>query len=295
MFLILILIIVLVYIFFKPRLEGFEEDTTTKDKKALLCFYGGAFREGNIGTTKVDSEYGYKAQKNTSITHAKLKEVLNKKGYQTDVLINTRSTKYKSQLESWYDPYNMIVNKLSDKFHGRDYMIQSTINNINKLNKYEYDFILFVRIDLFLKPEFYKVLDTEINKISFIANNYDTNTCLTKYKNDPVIVDLFVLIPKKYYFILDKRFQLNHNAWTYYKKQYKLTDDDMTFISDKIFDSNSYREINPYYLMSSRKENKNTHKDPGKKCKGYSEKEQRYLDNPTNYYIEKHKHFYLSK
>lgn len=294
MFLIIVLMLVLLYIVFKRRVEGFESDDKRANKKALICYYGGAFREGNIGSTKRDSNYGYNAQKNTSITHAKLKEVLNEKGYQADILINTRNTKYSNQLETWYDPFNIVINRLSEKMHGRDYMIQSTIDNINKLKKYDYEFILFVRIDLFLKPDFYDILDTESDKISFIANNYDTNTCLTKYKNDPVIVDLFAYIPKKYFYILDDQFKLNHNSWTYYKKIYNLSDSDMTFISNKIFDSNSYRENNPYYLMSSRKENKNPHKDV-KKCRGYSEKEQSYLDNPTEYYIEKYSDFYLSK
>ena len=151
MFLIVILILVLVYILFKRRVEGFESDSISYDKKALICYYGGAFREGNIGSTKRDSTYGYNAQKNTSITHAKLKEVLNEKGYQTDILINTRNTKYSNHLETWYDPFNIVINRLSEKMHGRDYMINSTIENINKLNKYKYDFILFIRIDLFLK------------------------------------------------------------------------------------------------------------------------------------------------
>jgi hypothetical protein len=293
MFLIIILIIVLVFVALQ-RVEGFESDKRTMDKKALICYYGGSFREGNIGSTKQDSAYGYEAQKNTSISHAKLKDVLNEKGYQTDILISTRSTKYSDYLDSWYKPYDMIINKISEQIHGRDYMIQSTVDNINKLNKYEYDFILFIRIDLFLKPEFFQVLDTETDKISFLANNYDTNTCLTKYKNDPVIVDLFVLIPKKYYYVLDKHFRLFHNSWTYYKQKYKLSDNDMAFISDEIFDSNSYKEINPYYLMSSRKENKNPHKEV-KKCRGHSDKDQSYLTDPTKYYIEKYKDFYLSK
>jgi hypothetical protein len=294
MFLIIILIVVLVFVALQQRVEGFKSDKKTMDKKALVCYYGGSFREGNIGSTKQDSAYGYEAQKNTSISHAKLKDVLNDKGYQTDILISTRNTKYSNYLDSWYKPYDMIINKISEKMHGRDYMIQSTVDNINKLNKYDYDFILFVRIDLFLKPEFFKVLDTETDKISFLANNYDTNTCLTKYKNDPVIVDLFVLIPKKYFYILDKNFKLFHNSWTYYKQKYKLTDKDMKFISDEIFDSNSYKERNPYYLMSSRKENKTPHKEV-KKCRGHSDKDQYYLTDPTNYYIEKYKNFYLSK
>ena len=293
MFLIIILIIVIIYLSLNRGVEGFEQDRTRMDKKALLCYYGGSFREGNINSTKSDTKYGYEAQKNASITHAKLKSILNEKGYQTDILINTRSTKYSNQLEEWYEPFNMILNKISDKIHGRDAMIQSTIQNINKLNKNDYEFILFIRIDLFLKPEFFDVLDTETHKISFMANNYDSYTCLTKDKNDPVIVDLFVFIPKNYFYILDRNFKLNHNAWTYYKKMYHLKDHEMKFISDKLFDSNSYMEFNPYYLMSGRKESKNIHKQETP-CNSYTGKGHQYIDNPTQHYIDKYKDFYLS-
>ena len=127
MFLIIILIIVLVFVALHQRVEGFKSDKKTMDKKALICYYGGAFREGEIGTTKRDSKYGYDAQKNTSISHAKLKDVLNEKGYQTDILISTRNTKYSNHLDSWYKPYDMIINKMSEKLHGTDYMIQSTV------------------------------------------------------------------------------------------------------------------------------------------------------------------------
>jgi hypothetical protein len=300
MFLIIILIIVLVYIALQQRVEGFKTDKKRMDKKALICYYGGAFREGEIGSTKNDSKYGYDAQKNTSITHAKLKQLLNDKGYQTDILISTRNTKYGNQLDSWYKPYDMIINKISEKMHGKDYMIQSTVENINKLNKYDYDFILFVRIDLFLKPDFFEVLDTETNKISFLANNYNPKNCENYVYGSPEVVDLFLLVPKKYYYILDKKFNLNHNSWSYYKKTYKLSDNDMTFMSDIMFDSNSSIDINPYYLMSSRKENTSLHLNKkfklgergNKKCKGYKQSDQKYLDNPTDYYLNKYSSFY---
>jgi hypothetical protein len=274
------------------NLEGFEQDTYTENpKKCLLVYYGGSFREGNIGTTKQDTNYGYESQQRASITHAKLKKVLNKKGFQTDIIINTRSTKYINKLEDWYSPFNMVINKISDKVHGKDHMIQSAVKNINKLNKNDYNFILFIRIDLFLKPEFYNVLNTESDKINFLANNYDTHTCITKENNNPVVVDLFVYIPKKYYYILDNKFNLNHNSWLYYKKQYKLTDNDLTFMTNKMFDSNSYKEHNDYYIMSSRNENKNIHKN-NKTCIPFNIKHNTFLENPTVYYIDKYKDFY---
>ena len=293
---ILLLIVILFVLFKKKSIEGFEEDNSYKnEKKCLLVYYGGSFREGNIGSTTTDTEYGYKAQKNASVTHAKLKKVLNKKGYQTDIIINTRHTDYKSDLMKWYDPFDIIINNIPIKMHGKDYMIQSAVNNIDKLNKEDYEFILFVRIDLFLKPDFYKILNTESDKINFLANNYNPKNCNNKQNGDPEIVDLFIFIPKKYYYILDKKFNLNHNSWSYYKKIYKLSDKNMGFMSDMMFDSNSLIDFNPYYVMSSRKENTELHiieQNKQKKCLKYIEQKQSYIDNPTHYYLVKYNKFY---
>ena len=296
--LVIILIIVILYLITLKNIEGFEEDDYINEKKCLICYYGGAFREGNIGSTLSDSNFGYETQEHTSKSHSKLKTILNQKGYQTDIIINTRKTKYKNKLDSWYDPFNIIINNISDSIHGKDYMIQSAIENINKINKYDYDFILFIRIDLFLKPDFFKILDTETDKISFLANNLNPKNCNNKNKGSPEVVDLFILVPKKYYYILDTAFNLNHDSWSYLKKEYKLNDDDMAFMSTQMFDSNSYIDKNPYYFMSSRKENKESHMEQtfeinkSYKCQSYNEQKQGYLENPSEYYINKHNDFY---
>ena len=292
---VILLIVIFILLYNKlNKLEGFEQDTYKENpKKCLLVYYGGSFRDGNIGTTKHDTNYGYESQQRASITHSKLKKVLNKKGFQTDIIINTRSTKYINKLEDWYSPFNMIINKISDKVHGKDYMIQSAVKNINKINKNDYDFILFIRIDLFLKPEFYNVLNTESEKINFLANNYNTDNCETSKNNVPYIVDLFLYLPKKYYYILDNKFNLNADAWSYYKLQYKLTDNDLAFMTNKIFDSNSYREHNDYYIMSSRIENKNIHTN-NNTCIPFKKIHNTFLDNPTEYYINKYNNFYYS-
>lgn len=296
MILYLILLMVIFILLYNKlnKLEGFEQDTYKENpKKCLLVYYGGSFREGNIGTTKHDTNYGYESQQRASITHSKLKKVLNKKGFQTDIIINTRTTKYINKLEDWYSPFNIIINNLSDKMHGKDHMIQSAIKNINKLDKDEYDFILFIRIDLFLKPEFYNVLNTESDKINFLANNYNPKECNDIINGDPAIVDLFIYVPKKYYYILDNNFNLNHNSWSYYKKKYRLSNSDMTFMSDMKFDSNSYIDKNPFYVMSSRKENIYLHEIHNKmNCPKYIENDQLFMDYPSNHYLNENKHFY---
>jgi hypothetical protein len=302
MILYILFIIVLLFLFLNKSngLEGFTTDVNNKNnvenKKCLLVYYGGSFREGNIGSTISDTKYGYETQKHASITHAKLKKVLNQKGFQTDILINTRHTEYKDDLMNWYNPFNIILNNIPTKMHGKDYMIQSCIQNINKLDKNEYQFILFIRIDLFLKPDFYKIINTESDKIMFLANNYNPRNCkdIVNRKGDPEVVDLFVYIPKKYYYILDNKFKLEHNSWEYYKKMYNLNNNDMTFMSTLKFDSNSIIDNNPYYVMGSRKENTEIHKnDNPKTCPKYIEKKQKYIENPTEYYLNKYSTFYI--
>jgi hypothetical protein len=308
MFLIILLLIIIIYILFKNRkIEGFEEDENTTNKKCLICYYGGAFREGNVGTTITDTNYSYNAQENTSLTHAKLKKVLNEKGYQTDIIINTRETKYKNRLEEWYDPFNIIINKLSKNVHGKNQMIQSSIGNINKLNKRDYEFIFFIRIDLFLKPDFYSIIDTETNKIQFLAQNYDPVDCSIKInknysysikkfinESDPKVNDLFLFLPKKYYFVLDQNFQLEHWSWSYFKGMYKLIDNDMKFMTDKMFDSNTHKSFNDYYFMSGRDESTYNEVTPeSNTCPKYSENVNKYIKNPTKYYIDKYKSFYI--
>ena len=128
-----------------------------------------------------------------------------------------------------------------------------------------------------------------------MANNYNPKNCNHIINKNPEIVDLILLIPKKYYYILDKNFNLNHNSWSYYKAKYKLNDSDMGFMSDMKFDSNTYIDKNPFYVMSSRDENTELHTNTNSKiCPKYIETEQQYLEIPTKYYLTNNEKFYKS-
>ena len=126
-------------------------------------------------------------------------------------------------------------------------------------------------------------------------------------EGDPEVVDLILFVPKKYYFILNNKFKLNHDAWSYYKNQYNLSNNDMSFMSDLKFDSNSYLEYNPYYIISGRPENKNVHgyektnpeiygkikgNKRGKHCERYENSINDYLQNPAEYYYNNNIQFY---
>jgi hypothetical protein len=284
-----------------------------KTKKGLICYYGGAFREGGNLSSLQDTDTGYDGQYYATQTHLKLTEIIKSKGYDVDTIINTYTSKYEKDLSKWYEPYEILLNRLNKNIKstdGRDNLIKNCIKSIKRLTPDDYDFILFIRIDLFLKPGFFDILDIESNKINFIANNSDAiNDCITHNKEkDPIVVDLFLFVPKKYFYILDNNFKLCHDSWTYYKEVYKLTENDMGFMTNKVFDSNSYLDINDYYLIVGRKENTKIHNSiegwdhnyenslyNSEKCNPYNESNETHLKNPAESYYNKYTQFYNKK
>lgn len=294
-------------------IKGFKEGMKPRDKihkKGLICYYGGAFRDGHSGNSNQDSEEGFDSQFYSTQSHIKLTSMIKKKGYDIDTIINTYHSSYEKDLSKWYNPYEILFNKLNKNIEstdGRDNLIRASIKNIKNMTPDDYDFILFIRIDLFLKPEFCKVLNIQSEKIQFLAHTQNKLFCGFTKEKDPEVVDLILFVPKKYFYVLDNKFKLNHDSWSYYKKQYVLTNDDMSFMSDLKFDSNSYLEYNPYYIISGRPENKMVHSyektNPnlygniegnrrGRHCGKYENDKPEYLNNPAEYYYNNNHAFY---
>ena len=315
LFVIIILCIQIIhyYKFYPSMFEGFVESMKPRDeskKKGLICYYGGSFREGHSGNATQDTERGFDSQFYSTQSHIKLTSLMKQKGYDIDTIINTYHSTFENDLSKWYNPYNILFDKLNKNIKstdGRDNLIRASIKNIKNMSLDNYDFILFIRIDLFLKPDFYKVLNVNSNKIQFLAHNFYQGHCGFTKEKDPEVVDLILFVPKKYFYILDHKFKLDHNVWSYYKKKYSLRDHDMSFMTDLRFDSNSYLDYNPYYIISGRPENKIVHNyektNPelygkvgnkrGKDCPQYHKKQKdQYLQNPAEYYYNINKEFY---
>jgi hypothetical protein len=306
---ILFIVLLLLIVRFFTEKEGMKpQDEPTK--KILICYYGGSFREGKSGSSTQATDSGYSNQYYATQSHIKLNKLFNERGYEVNTLIHTYHSKYEDELNKWYNPYGFIYNIINPKLasvKGRDNLISSTIKNIKNITPNNYDYVLFIRIDLFLKPEFFKILNIETDKINFLAHNFYTGHCGFTEDKDPEVVDLVLLVPKKYFYILDDKFKLNHTAWSYYKKTYHLTNDDMTFMSDLRFDSNSYLDYNPYYIISGRPEHKIAHNIEktdssvygkvgnirGKDCQKYVKTQKDdYLKDPAAFYFNNHVDYY---
>jgi len=278
-------------------------------KKGLIVYYGGGFRDGPSTSSIQDTDKGYNNQFYASQSHIKLNKVLTEKGYDVDSLVCSYHSKYESNFKLWYDPFDMILNTIKMRgksTDGRDSLITTCIKSMQSLKMEEYDFVLFIRIDLFLKKDFFDVLDVKSQKVQFLAHNFFTGHCGFTEKKDPEVVDMILYVPKNHFNILDNNFKLNHKAWTYYKTQYQLTDNDLGFMTDKRFDSNSYLDLNPYYVISGRPENQKVHTDEktnpeeyGKKgnkrgidCPSYKKIHESYLEQPAKKYYQESS-FYL--
>jgi len=243
--------------------ENFTNKTKKKEK-ALLILYGESFREARQLERNRDTEFSYKLQNEASKTHIKLCDKLKTEHeIETDIVINTYETKFEKDLREWYSNYNttFIFNKFTDTENTEESINIVVHNNItesilSKENLNGYKFIILTRMDIYLKQPFYELLDVNWKKIMFISKILSCKYYGFNEEGDPIVNQTIMFIPNKYINIVKKDLYLiKHNLWTILKKNTKITNGDMDFMSDKSFDADSYKDKNDYYYMVGRPEN----------------------------------------
>lgn len=235
---ILIFILLLLYVFDK-KFEGFE------NKKGLLVLFGESCREGRADYKKTDSEYGYTSQMKASDTHLDLIQHINDKyGYKMDVSITTYDTKYENEIKDKYSAYNLNYNSEKELIGGNK-IFNKAIKNIKHTN---YDFILFMRMDIHLKDKFKEIFKI-YDKIMFPWQEWSLEPCLEN--GEPRVADSIIYVPSTYYQVL-QGFSGYHDAWSDIKQKYNLKNEDMGFMIDTYHTTNSYDGWNPLYYLSGR-------------------------------------------
>ena len=186
--LVIILMIVLIILLIQYNgYEGFQGINRFKEgmkprdkekKKGLVCYYGGAFRDGASGNSNQDTEIGFDSQYYSTQSHLKLTELIKEKGYDVDTIINTYHSTYEDTLSKWYNPYDILFNNMNKKIKsvdGRDNLIRTSIQNIKKLSTNDYDFCPRT----FVFPEDYKKFCSERessgNKLMYILKPSDSS------------------------------------------------------------------------------------------------------------------------
>lgn len=251
-FIIILLIVIgfVIYNFNKSLLTSIEK------KRGLIIFMGESFRTGSQGTRTRGNKESYDEQIKGCKTHIKFIEHLKTK-VNVDVCLETYSTQFNNDLIELYKPYLIQSNFHTDPPMGLTNLFKNALKSINTD---KYDFIFYIRIDLYLKDYFIELFNPYSDKILFpFVCWYQWST--TK-KGHPRIADTMIFIPSKYFKYFKDIEIIYHTTWDVLIEQ-GLTYDDIDVMINTYHDSDPMKDNNPLYYIVNRPEVK-TWDSPGK-------------------------------
>jgi hypothetical protein len=222
----------------------------------LILFLGESFRLGGQGTRDRGSAESYSEQMAACDTHVLFIEHIIKKYNlsSVSVFISSYTTQFDDEMLSKYSEY-LTGHDLHSDVSGLNNLFQTSIQKIENIQNY--DFVLYLRIDLFLKTRFFDIFDPTMNMILFptICWKHDS-----KVENDPRVNDTLLLIPSSYYKYLPT-IEIGHDAWHTLIKRTDLKYEDLDAMINTYHDSDSAKDYNPLYYIVNRPENKTHHSE----------------------------------
>jgi hypothetical protein len=220
----------------------------------LILLLGESFRLGGQGTRYRGSTESYSEQiaacdqQKSFIQHI-IKEYNLRS---ISVFIATYTTQFDNEILSKYSDY-LIGHHLYPEVSGLNNLFRKSIQEVENLEKY--DFVFYIRIDLFLKKGLFDVFDPTINMILFPTICWKRDS---KVGNDPRVNDTLLFIPKKYYSYIPT-IEIGHDTWHTLMKRTDLDYKDLDTMIDTYHDSDSAKDYNPLYYIVNRPENKTHH------------------------------------
>jgi hypothetical protein len=178
--------------------------------KIAILLTGESFRFGSQMTRGRGIGDYNKRQLLASISHIKLVRYLQQFGLTVDLYINgyVLNEKDDTELETFYskqvDVKNITLHKSMFK-NENDYLNQLYDYIENTILPNDYDFVLMLRIDFYLKHYFFECFKLDSNKIQFA--HFDPHSDLNE-KNIG-ICHMLIVWPKKFYFCFLKKLFLN--------------------------------------------------------------------------------------
>jgi len=233
--------------------------------KVLIVINGEGYRSGpQMSRTRGTGDY-IRRQMLASKSHIKLVNMLKSQGHEVDVILNTYKLNEKDDNDLLYyyqRNSNVIQSYFYDHlFPSENHLYENIFHNvIPKQN--DYDFVLFVRIDFYLKQLFFETLKFTEDKITFpfidssIDLNYANNT------NHFFICHPIFIMPKKYFYTFyDNTFYDNISSIIYpHDFRNGLIDsgvpkDDILFMTNTLHVCCTSLGWNPYYIVVGRSYN----------------------------------------
>jgi len=209
----------------------------------LILLLGESFRSINKGQRVRGLPESYDEQIKACKSHIAFIENIKN----ISVFISSYTTQYDDELLSIYQKY-LVGHKFYDNVIGLNSLFHESIKSVNNIQ--QYDFVLFIRIDLFLKDKFTEVFDPNIIRILFPTICWKQGSVV---RGKPRVNDMMLFIPKKYYSYI-KDIEVYHNAWAILVEKTDLKKEDLDAMIDTFHDSDSAKDFNPLYYIVNRKE-----------------------------------------
>jgi hypothetical protein len=216
-------------------------------KKVLIVLTGDSFRCRN------DIEDVEIRQKIATISHLELVETIkNKYNIDTEFLINTyKTTPYNDSLiKKWYGNKSVILN-IGDRLSSEFESIHNTIELLKNINLDDYINVLFIRMDLYLKPYFINNFNIQTDKIYYA--HVDTNHQMRNSSMYPSVYHGITLVPQKYFDLILKKIVWNYHQSLMNTLQH-IGKENVLFYINSIHYCDTFYEWNPLYTYVGRKE-----------------------------------------
>jgi hypothetical protein len=213
--------------------------------KGCMLLFGESFRLGGQYTRIRGTAESYDPQIDAAKSHMSFMQQI-QPNVDMDVYLSTYETPYSQDLLNVYGE-KRIGHDLYPELIGQSALVNHALE---KIPIDTYDFILIMRIDLFLKPAFVEVFDPTWNTIRWAS------ICFKPYHKvgiHPRVNDMIVFISKKYYPYM-KPMLHGHDAWAEFIENSDLTYADLDTMLDTYHDSDSAKDLNPLYYIVNRPE-----------------------------------------
>jgi hypothetical protein len=213
--------------------------------KCLILILGESFRTGSQGSRIKGKQESYDEQIKACNRHIDFLKFLEQK-YDLDISVSLLSykTMFDKDLENIYSKY-IIKYEILNNTIGLDGLFHRSYSNIDITN---YNFILYFRIDLYLKNYFYKIFNPCWSTIRFATILWSKYRPCGIY---PPSNDMIIFIPKRYFNYLSKINLSSHCTWKGLLEN-NLSNNDLDTMLDTFHDSDSEKDLNPLYYVVNR-------------------------------------------
>jgi hypothetical protein len=222
-----------------------------------------------------------------SKSHISLVKELNSINHSVDLLITTYKLNENDD-NNLLSFYQKRTNLITSKFYTHRFPSEIDLfNNIfetvsEKITEDEYDYVLFVRIDLYLKNLFLKRINDYPKKIMFA--HIDSVTDLDTYGDVNIfnICQQIFSIPKKHFSLITNKVLHNHHPHTFKDiiTSSGIDRDEISYLTPTLHVCSTDFGWNPYYIQVGREYSREYHTG----CK-FSNSVEYYYDNIEHKFV----------